>query len=49
MRWTAEYLARDTVSDNYFLTVFADSINEATRLAIKWERKGFLLKRVVGC
>lgn len=50
MKFIAEYLnQKGSASDlpsEYYKTVWADELNEATKQAEKWQRKGYILSTV---
>ena len=44
MKFLAEYIHREGKEDKYYRTIWADSLNEATKISNKYARKGFICR-----
>ena len=47
MRFKCHYISTTDTSNQYWRTVDADSVNEATTLAKRYRRKGYMLGAVI--
>lgn len=44
--YTAHYINRESGAE-YYRTIYADTINEAIKIANRWARKGFIARNIL--